>query len=96
MSTADLIQESSKMFGQQTGQRLALMFLANEAQRQRDVAIKNSVDPSAFIKESSTRTTARISITSARQLPASRRLSAIRVSRWQLAACTCWRTLFTS
>ena len=46
MSTADLIQESSKMFGQQTGQRLALMFLANEAQRQRDVAIKNGVDPS--------------------------------------------------
>jgi hypothetical protein len=45
MTTADLIQESSKMFGQQTGQRLALMFLANEAQRQRDVAIKNGVDP---------------------------------------------------
>jgi len=50
MSTADLIQESSKMFGQQTGQRLALMFLANEAQRQRDVAIKNGVDPSGVVQ----------------------------------------------
>ena len=50
VSTADLIQESSKMFGQRTGQRLALMFLANEAQRQRDVAIKNSVDPSGVVQ----------------------------------------------
>jgi hypothetical protein len=49
-STADLIQESSKTFGQQTGQRLALMFLANEAQRQRDVAIKNGVNPQGVIQ----------------------------------------------
>ena len=84
------------MFGQQTGQRLALMFLANEAQRQRDVAIKNGVDPSGVYQGMVDKDFGANSVTLARQLPASRRLSAIRVSRWQLAACTCWRTLFTS
>jgi hypothetical protein len=50
MTTADLMQESYKLFGQQTGQRLGLMYLSNEAQRERDVAIKNGVDPNSVYK----------------------------------------------
>ena len=39
------MQESYKLFGQQTGQRLGLMFLQNEAQRERDVGLRQGVDP---------------------------------------------------
>ena len=40
-----LMQESYKLFGQQTGQRLGLMFMQNEAQRERDVNLRHGVDP---------------------------------------------------
>jgi hypothetical protein len=46
-SNEALMEESYKIFGQQTGQRLGLMFLQNEAQRKRDVALKNGVDPAS-------------------------------------------------
>jgi hypothetical protein len=45
----ELMQESYKLFGQQTGQRLGLLFLQNEAQRQRDVNLRHGVDPRAAI-----------------------------------------------
>lgn len=44
-NNANLMQESYKIFGQQTGQRLGLMFLQNEAQRERDVNLRHGVDP---------------------------------------------------
>ena len=42
-----LMQESYKLFGQQTGQRLGLMFMQNEAQRERDVNLRHGVDPAS-------------------------------------------------
>ena len=49
-SNPELMEESYKIFGQQTGQRLGLMFLQNEAQRQRDVALRHGVDPDSVYK----------------------------------------------
>ena len=49
-NNADVMQESYKIFGQATGQRLGLMFLQNEAQRQRDVNLRHGVDPDAVNK----------------------------------------------
>jgi hypothetical protein len=43
----NIMQESYKDFGQATGQRLALMFLMNKAQQDRDIAIRHGVDPAA-------------------------------------------------
>jgi hypothetical protein len=44
---ANIMQESYKDFGQATGQRLALMFLMNKAQQDRDISIRHGVDPSS-------------------------------------------------
>jgi hypothetical protein len=49
-SPANIMQESYRDFGQQTGQRLGLMFLMNKAQQDRDIALRMGVDPSAVVK----------------------------------------------
>ena len=49
-NAGNIMQESYKDFGQQTGQRLALMFLMNKAQQDRDVALRMGVDPAAAYK----------------------------------------------
>ena len=49
-NNADVMQELYKIFGQATGQRLGLLFLQNEAQRQRDVNLRHGVDPDAVNK----------------------------------------------
>jgi hypothetical protein len=49
-SNRALMEESYKIFGQQTGERLGLMFLQNEAQRQRDVNLRQGVDPDSVYK----------------------------------------------
>src|ERR1700677_2055625 len=46
-SVANLMQESYKDFGQQTGQRLGLMFLMNAAQQDRDIGIRHGINPNS-------------------------------------------------
>lgn len=47
INVANIMEESFKDFGQQTGQRLGLMFLMNKSQQDRDIAIRHGVNPAS-------------------------------------------------